>query len=317
VVVDENAVAKIFADTDAAKRYYKKLNEVNQLGLIDQETFVLSYDQYIAKLSSGRVIGSFDQRWNFLRAERALITDGKILRVFAPCPVTFDESIKDFYMDRPPVNVDRGYGISVNAKDPVRIIKLLEALYDERWQKLLQWGVEGEEYMVDDNGRFYRTQEQRDNYDDPAYRQANMALDFLGYLPKIEGTYSDGNASSPGLQPEEYLASLRPDHKALLDAYGYKTDGEFFSPPPENPPYYPAWSIPIEDGSAAQVANTKMDELAMKYLPKAILADPADFEAIWDEYMAELQKVDIKAYEDVVNAGIQSRIEKAKAFGNE
>jgi putative aldouronate transport system substrate-binding protein len=314
-VIVENNVARIFAHEDIAKRYYKKLNEMNQLGLIDEETFVLSYDQYIAKLSSGRVLGMFDQGWNFLRAEDSLKTQEKVLRTYAPCPVTYDESIKDYYMDRPPVNVDRGFGITVTCKDPVRIIKLFDALMDERWQKILYWGFEGEDYLVDENGRFYRTPEQRVNYDDPAYKQANQPLEFGGYLPKMEGTFSDGNATSPGMQPEEYYATLKPEDKELLSAYGYKTYGGFFSSPPENPVYYPAWSIPLEEGSPEKIVDTQLDDFAMKYLPKAILAKPENFDGIWEEYVAEIQKLDIKAYEDAVNAGIQQRIKNAQAAG--
>ncbi|GAK48938.1 extracellular solute-binding protein family 1 [Candidatus Moduliflexus flocculans] len=312
-VIVKDGVAKIFAGTDIDKRYFKKLNEVNQLGLIDRESFVLSYDQYLAKLTSGRVLGMFDQRWNFQRAEESLKTQEKILRTYAPCPVVYDESIKDYYLDRPPVNVNRGFGISVNAKDPVRIIKLLDALYDERWQKLLYWGVEGDDYLVNEQGRFYRTPEQRVQYDDPAWKQANTGLDFAAYSPKMEGTFSDGNATSPGMQPEEYYESLKPEDKELLNAYGYKTYGEFFSTPPENPMHYPAWSIPIEDGSPAKIASLKLDDLANKYLPKAILAQPAEFDTIWAEYVVEIGKVDVKAYEDVVNAGIQERIKNAQA----
>jgi putative aldouronate transport system substrate-binding protein len=307
VTVDNN-VAHIFADKDIAKRYYKKLNEVYQQGLIDPETFVLNYDQYIAKLSSGRVLGVFDQRWNFQNSEFALKAQDKILRTFAPCPVTFDTSIKDYYLDRPPVNVNCGFGISTKCKNPERIIKLFDTLLTEEWQKILQWGIEGEDYMVDKNGRFYRTPEQRKAQEDPAWRQANMTLEFLVNVPKMEGSYSDGNATSPGMQPEEYYATLRPAHKELLAAYGYKTDGEFFSTPPANAPHYPVWSIPIAEGTPAKITETKLDETSSKYLPQVIKAKPADFEKIWETYVAEIKKLDIAAYEAAVNEGIQKRV---------
>ena len=72
VVVDQETFkAEVFADKEYAKRYYKKLNEMNALGLIDRETFTLNYDQYIAKLSSGRVLGMFDQKWNFNNANNS------------------------------------------------------------------------------------------------------------------------------------------------------------------------------------------------------------------------------------------------------
>jgi putative aldouronate transport system substrate-binding protein len=308
-VVVENNVAKIFADKDSAQRYYKKLNEMNQLGLIDKESFVLSYDQYIAKLSSGRVLGVFDQRWNFLRSEQSLLAQNKILRTYAPCPVTFDTTIKDYYLDRAPVNIGRGYGISVKCKDPVAIIKILDALCTEEWQKILNWGIKGEDYLVGKDGKFYRTPEQRIQQSDPAWLQANKGLEFFASIPKLEGTFADGNATTPSLQPSEYYENLKPEDKDLLNAYKIKTYADFFSPAPENAPYYPVWSIPIIEGSPSKIADTKLDELALKYLPKIILSNPKDFDSLWTTYVNDIKKnVDVKVYEDTLNAGVQARI---------
>jgi putative aldouronate transport system substrate-binding protein len=311
-VVVRNGVAEIFADKDYAKRYYKKLNEMNALGLIDKESFVLSYDQYIARISSGRVLGVFDQRWNFQRSEQSLRAQDKIWQTFAPCPVTYEKSIKDYYMDRPPVNLNNGFGISKTCKNPVRVIKLFDTLLDEDWQKFLQWGEKGVDYLVDKKGRFYRTQAMRDMQEDPAYRQANTGLEFFGQMPKLEGTYKDGNATSPGMQPEEYFASLKDEDKELLKAYGYKTMGDFFSKPPENPPHYPVWTIHLVDGSSAKLANTKLIELGKKWLPRAILASPKQFDSVWARYVKEIGKVNVKAYEDAINAEIKIRIANAK-----
>jgi putative aldouronate transport system substrate-binding protein len=310
-VIVDNDVAHIFADKDIAKRYYKKLNDMNKLGLIDKETFVLSYDQYMAKLTSGRVLGMFDQRWNFKQAEDSLKAQDRYLRSWAPCPVTYDKSIRDYYMDRGPVNADSGFGISNKCKDPVRVIKLLEALFTEEWQKSIYWGTKGVDYMVDKNGRFYRTPEQRTKADDPSYRQRNEGLQFSGQIPKMEGTFSDGNATSPGLQPEEYFASLKPVDKELIAAYGYKTFADFFSKPPENPVHYPVWSIPLVDGSPAKLANLKLIELGQKYLPRCILTTPDKFDSVWDSYVKEIKKVDVKAYEDAINEGIRERVKNA------
>ena len=53
-VIVENGKAQIFADKDIAKTYYKKLNEINAQGLMDREALVQNYDQYLAKIASGR-----------------------------------------------------------------------------------------------------------------------------------------------------------------------------------------------------------------------------------------------------------------------
>lgn len=308
-VVVNDGVGEIFADKDYAKDYYQKLNEVNAQGLLDKEAFTQNYDQYMAKLSSGAVLGMFDQHWNFGSAVDSLKTQDKLERTYVGLPLVYDLSTKDYYRDRPSLNLNNGFGITVNAKDPVKIIKVLDKLIEEDWQKLLTWGVEGEDYQVNEEGRFIKTQEQRDNASDATWKLANKADAYYGTAPKIEGYFSDGNATAASNQPEEYQASLKPFDKEVLDAYGFNSYVDFFSPPPENPIYYPAWSVDLVEGSPAKIANTKLNELSTKYLPKAILATPADFEATWKEYVTEIQKLDIKAYEDRINEVLKWRID--------
>ena len=101
---------------------------------------------------------------------------------------------------------------------------------------------------------------------------------------------------------------MKPYEQDFLRKYGYQTWADFYSPPPPNPVYYPAWQINLVDGSPAKIAEQKMNDLAMKYLPMAIMAKPEEFDAVWDEYVTEMRKLDIKAYEDRINEQIQWRL---------
>ncbi|MCM3703526.1 extracellular solute-binding protein [Paenibacillus macerans] len=308
-VVVNDGKAEIFADKDYAKRYYQKLNEVNQLGLIDKETFTQNFDQYLAKISSGTVLGMFDQHWNFQDAEDALITQNKHERTYVGLPLVYDTSIKDHYRDRAALNLNNGFGISVNAKDPVKIIKLLDRLIQEDWQKVLAWGIEGEDYIVNEEGRFMKTQEQRDKFTDATWKLANKADTLYDFMPKMEGYFSDGNATDAAAQPEEYQAGLKEYDKKFLAAYGYESYVDFFSDPPENPIYYPAWSVDLVEGSEAKIVNTKLNDLSTKYLPQAILAKPGEFDKAWEAYTSEIHKLNVKAYEGRINEVLQWRID--------
>ncbi|QNU67161.1 extracellular solute-binding protein [Ruminiclostridium herbifermentans] len=313
VVVDyETNVAEFFWDKDYAKRYYKKLNEMYNKGLIDPETFTMNYDQYMAKLSSGRVLGTFDQFWNFSNADLTLKQQNKIERTWAPCAITYDESIKPYYQDRDVLNVNTGFAITTSCKDPVRVIKFFDTLLTEEWQKILGWGIEGEDYFVDENGQFYRNEEQRRNYEDQSWRLANMAYYLWYYAPKMEGSFSDGNACTPGFQKKEFYESLLDYDKNFLKQYGYEAWTQFLNDPPENRVSYPAWGIDLVDGSPASLANTKIGETGTKYLPKCILAKPGEFDKIWDEYVTELHKCDIQAYLDRINDQLKWRAENWK-----
>ena len=66
-------------------------------------------------------------------------------------------------------------------------------LLNEDIQTLLYWGIEGEDYYVDANGRYRRTPEQKANFDNPDWRLANAGWDLANQFPKIQGRYSNGN----------------------------------------------------------------------------------------------------------------------------
>ncbi|MGG6313619.1 sugar ABC transporter substrate-binding protein [Paenibacillus macerans] len=310
-VVVNDGKAEIFADKDYAKQYYQKLNEVNAQGLIDKEAFTQNYDQYQAKISSGTVLGMFDQHWNFQSAENALITQDKHNRTYVGLPLVYDTNTKDYYLDRPALNLNNGFGISVNASKEkvVQILKLWDRLIQEDWQKILAWGIEGEDFIVNEEGRFMKTQEQRDRFTDATWKLANKADTLYSFSPKMQGYFSDGNATDAAAQPEEFKAALEEYDKKFLEAYGYDTYVDFFSPAPENPIYYPAWSVDLVEGSDAKIVNTKLNDLSTKYLPKAILANPGDFDKAWSEYTGEIGKLNVKAYEDRINEVLKWRID--------
>lgn len=64
VTVDMDSLeATVYNDKDMTKEWLKKLNEINNKGLFDQEAFTQNYDEYLAKITSGRVLGFFDYGW--------------------------------------------------------------------------------------------------------------------------------------------------------------------------------------------------------------------------------------------------------------
>ncbi|WP_372630149.1 ABC transporter substrate-binding protein [Cohnella sp.] len=302
-------VATLYSATDTAKPYYKKLNDINAKGLMDKEAFAQNYDQFLAKVSSGRVLGMFEQRWNFGQAHDSLVSQGKFERTYVGFPLVYDMNTTDYYLDRPPINLMNGFGITVNAEDPVKIIKFIDTMLSEKWQKRLSWGEEGVDYLVGDNGLYYRTPEMRTQQEDVTWKQKFKAESLWGYLPKLEGKYPDGNADGAANQPDEFFANLKDIDKEVLSAYDRKTWTEFFSVPPDNRVSYPAWNIDLIEGSPAKVANQKMKDLDFKLLPRAILSKPENFESVWNDYVTQMGKVDTKAYLDRVNEQLKWRVE--------
>ncbi|MBP3636440.1 MAG: extracellular solute-binding protein [Clostridia bacterium] len=283
----ETAEVETFINKDYAKPYYKKLNEMFNKGLINKDTFVMNYDQYIAKLSSGTVLGMFDQTWDFGPATDALNAAKMYKNTYIALPLVYDESygfgvISEQYLNGAVPNKDRGFGISVNCEYPERMINLFENLLSDKWQKILQWGIEGEDYSVVD-GRMVMTREQYEQRSDASWKMANMATAIWESAPKKQGTQDDGNAWAPADQGEIYFELMNDYDKAFLAAYGYKKPADFFNAPCELAPWGEAWQI-----DKAPINDDYNDFLLIQdqELPKIIMsADDAEFEANWTAFV--------------------------------
>ncbi|AWB46208.1 ABC transporter substrate-binding protein [Paenibacillus sp. CAA11] len=314
VIIDmKTHVANDYADDDYTKRYLQELNKLNAEGLFDKSSFVDNYDQYLAKVASGKVLGFFDYKWqvgqSMANLREAARKSGNDDLEYLALPIVYDANIKDQYLDPPSFVNNRGVGISVSAKDPVRIIKFFDNLLTDENQILSNWGIKGETYMVDDKGRFYRTAEQVAETSSESFRET-FGFKYFEYSWPRYGSGSslpDGNSVGASRQPEVAQMSYSEGDKKLLEAYGAKSFSGLFSDPDDRP-WYPAWSIQIEQGSPAQIFTQKKGDLQRKYFPKMVLAAPSEFEGLWQEYVKEFNKLDVKGYEDLITKEVAKKI---------
>ncbi|MGG4187331.1 ABC transporter substrate-binding protein [Paenibacillus peoriae] len=304
VIVDpETFEARTYAASDATKRWLKTLNELNTEDLFDKASFVDNYDQYISKLISHKVLGFFDYKWQVGNAlnvlkDAARKDPAQDAYNYFPLPVTFDENTPDAYVDAEGgLATNRGIGITVSAKDPVRIIQYFDNMLTEENQTLLSWGIEGKTYEVNEQGRFYRTQEQI-NMIDEAFNEKFGFKYYNWNWPtyNANSTLANGNARGVAFQPEVFQMSLTQADKAILDKYGVQTYSQMFATPKFRP-WHPAWGFAKELNSPQQLWETAKDELTKKYFPKLVLATPDKFESVWKEYLNEFGKLDTADYE--------------------
>ncbi|MDR1570660.1 MAG: sugar ABC transporter substrate-binding protein [Oscillospiraceae bacterium] len=309
---DDNYRVDVFHNKDYSKTYYQKLNEVFNAGLIEQDTFVQNFDQYIAKLSSGRVLGMFDQYWNFQNATDALVAAQKYEDTYIGLPLVYDESITEHYLDQTIININRGFGISVNCKNPERLVQMFETFLSDRWQTIFHWGIEGEDYYVDENGRYLRTDEQKANADDPIWVNANKAKQLFYNAPKKEGTMDNGNSWDPGLQPEMYFDKMSEYDKNFLTQYGMNTPAEFANPAPPNQPYYAAWQIDLSAYPDILDIGTKLVDIQARDLPQIIMSKPEEFEQKWEAFSATHQAAGQAEYEEFMQGIILEMNERLR-----
>lgn len=303
----EDYEVETYATSDGAKRYYKLLNELWHEGLLDKEIFTQNEEQYQAKLSTGRVVSHVEQFWQFgYSVPQLLEQDGKDDRTWVPFGVTYEDVERGQWHNAGSLKARDGMSISTSAEDPEGVFIFLDDMLSEEIQKLYYWGVEGEDYTVDDDGMYYRTPEQREQAKDEEYsKKQGLGAHWWGF-PRTINDYSDGNAVSPDRQISEIQEGYSESDLEILEAYNADTWTDLL-PEPIPAPYGFAWDIHIPDDSDAKIATEKMGDARKKYYPMLIM-EPADkFDEIWDEFVAEWEETGYEVYEEFMLDAIKER----------
>lgn len=290
------------------KYYYKKLNEMYNKGVVDPETFVANYDQYIEKISSGRVLGTHNQYWQIQQAQDILLKEDPD-SIMVPFPVVYDEPVEEFMRDTPYIQTTQGMGITKDADDPVAAIKYLDYLVGH--QTLIQWGIEGKHYEVDENGHYYRTPEQITMFTDNDWVQNVFGRHyFYNLFPSLIGLDENGNSYMPNRQDVMIYGGATESEKEVMDAYGIKSFAELYNDPRpgEEVPYYPLWTITLETGSLEHVDNTRLGDTLREYVPRLVMSSPEEYDSIWKEYVERITPL-MEKPQQAYQEGIDWRVE--------
>lgn len=305
IVDKETHEAKDYNLSPTAEKWFRKLNEEYQKGVIDPECFVLTTDQYQQRIATGRVLGMVDQRWNFNGATTSLPDDC----TYIPFGITIDGKITEHYREQNAFNGSTGVGVSISCTDPDGAVKFLSDLITPEIHRLRFWGIEGVDYSVGPDGVFEQNEEQYTNWKSDEYKK-NHACEY-NYMPQIQGMDADGiNAYTPSNQPNIYYAHLPECVKKCFEAYGVQTYTEMLNEPPENEPWYPMWSFSnaVTDETDYGRVMKQIDSAKHKNLPLIVMSE--DFETAWGNYLEEYGQIDSQLYFNELTAEVARRCEK-------
>lgn len=291
VIVDvPNMKIMDYNTTETTKKYFAKLNEEYAKGIIDNEFATQTYDEYIAKLSTGRVLGMCDQWWDFAYTVNDVFKQQGLDKIgcnYVPLGLTIEEGMKNqwhTYADT--LNNSSGVAVTVSCEDPETAFRFLNDCMDQEIHDLRFWGVEGVDYNVDADGLYYRTEDQRMTVSDTEYKASHVCN--YSYMPQWLGTSKDGkNAMQVSEQPSEFQNGLAEPLLNCFKAYGVNTYVEMIGSDTEATvgPWFPMYSFSnaMTTETPGGVAWTKMGQVKHEWLPKVVMAK--DFEGTWTEYM--------------------------------
>lgn len=294
---DETGEAQYKFMLPEIKEYFKWLNHMNDIGLLDPESFTHTHETYIAKLSSGRVLGIADQDWDYGDADKALVADGKEWRTYAPLPVTLNneyksQGLKDY-------GFSGGWGISISStsKHPDKAFEFLDWMASEEAQILVNWGIEGVNYDMVDGKRVLKADDVVRRSSDINYsKETGVGYYVYPYPQWGNGAVdSTGNSITPDSQAD-LIANYNAAEKEVISAYGMESWIDWFPSTEELgvSNHGAAFNYVIPSGSALEITQKKADDLTEQKITQAILGKPADFDAAWEKMQQELLDMGIE-----------------------
>lgn len=275
--------------TDEEKEYFKWLCRMYNEGILDPNFATQTDDDYIAKVASGRVVAITDAEWHYSQCEATLVADGKVDQTYVGLPVTLREDQVEKALLYQGTTVGWGIGITKSCEDPVRAIKFLDYLCSDEGQILYHWGIEGENYFLDDNGQPYRTDEEvAKAQSDPDYAKNTGIDNYTGFPIYGTGSYSEDGFPYTPTTKESVIANYNTAEKEGCEAMGFAMLTDMFAQPEEFDllPYSALWAYQQPQELAEK--QTILDEIAWPGLVKCVTGTEDEFDGNWESMVQEL-----------------------------
>jgi putative aldouronate transport system substrate-binding protein len=136
-----------------------------------------------------------------------------------------------------------------------------------------------------------------------------MGREYRNWFPKIDGSFSCGNATGPGEQDEEAWASLTDYDRELFTKLGISSRIGFMGAATDVPPYYPYWamraSLFANTGSPADLAWNRQGEFMSNNLPNLVVAPRGQWDNRLRSFRADLARIDMTPTIETMNAEIR------------
>lgn len=304
-VSDETGEATYKFLLPEVKEYFKWLNHMNAEGLLDPESFTQKEDTYKAKIAAGKVVGLSDAYWDYQSAAITLVGEGKEDQTYARLPVVIDASKqKDQTLKNYGFSGGFGFGISSTCKDPERAFEFLDWMASDEAQVLVNWGIEGTHYKVNDEGkREFLPEIQELKNTDPDFTKKTGVNYYVYPFPQRGIGALDKNGDSYSTTTiESMMANYNKAEKETLAGYKVEAWPDLFPSDEELgvSKHGQVWQLNIPSDSDMAIIQKKADDYIQQEATQAVLGKPEDFDKAWDKIIETLKSYDI----DKVNQGV-------------
>ena len=291
-----------------AKESFQFFNELYNKGILDEECFTDTADVTQQKMDSGRAIAVWYVDWGMNAANKALTEAGHPEMSYVEMPFQLDSQIGQKYsLPATYVYPFMSYGLTDKCTEPEKVLKFINWCCTEEGQLILQSGFEGVHYTVEDGVRVPTDLRMECSLNSEVALREGLAdgtsSHFKG-LPLVFTAAPDGqpyNLSLESAYKDEF--NLNDRQKEVFAAMGWENSNAWWD---ENVSVANAGfsqACALDTTSDLGKIGAKMVELRVKYSANLLMAD--DFDAVWNELMAEYDKLDHEAVIDAMNATLE------------
>ena len=276
-------------------------NDLYREGVLDEECFTDTMAQTQDKLNKGQALVGYYVVWAAGGANAELTKSGFENMHYINLPIQSNTSVANGEKRQIRTETTRpfdSWGITDNAKDPARLLELVDWITTDEGQILWRSGVEGVHWNVED-GKRVATDALIQAVTDPEFNKTQGLGLNIG-IPYFNMLAADGQPHGLSLD-QEFIDTrqLSTRQQEAFAALGWTSSKSWYQ---ENGYFAEtglASSIYIEPASDLGRTHQRMTELRTRYTANLIMADSdAAFEAVWDEAMAEYDRLNP---EEVIN----------------
>lgn len=259
--INEDGTVDITATTEAYKDYLSFCNQMYRKGYFSADNFSWAGDEEKAEFNSGNAFSTVQNTQNSINSFTDLNADPDV-HLMEMKPLS----------DYPLVNSELGWCgtfITKNNEHPEESIKLMQFLFSEEGQKLSQWGREGIEYTLDENGLPQFSDEWNQSIEDGTNNEIYNTNFYFGGSKILE---AEGRCA---VLP---MDELQPVYDAIRESF-------------TNDPWY-VYAEPKESDGDMKVIDDKLQDLIKNSDAKIILSETdEEFEANYQEFQNQIAQI--------------------------
>ena len=292
---------------DEETDYFRWLNHMYNEGLLDQESFTQTEDQYKEKIAQGRVLATTNMGWYlFWGPEQTLRQDGKHDRTYGAYPIVLREGIVNtsFSGTR---QLSGGVGTAVvttKCKNPERLFEAINWIISDEGQIYNNWGIEGEHYDIVNGKRVARIEALEGRESDPDWTKKtgigcmNFGINYENGVKDSSGQYYTTSSK------ENMIATMGDVEKEVLAAYGKEIWADFFPQPEEFPmrmwPGESGGNTRLDADSPGAIAFQKVSDIVKTSVIRAIVAPPDKFDEEWAKFKDDMVKNGVDVFTEAI-----------------